>query len=121
MSRQPAYLHALEGRLRVKLEGVKGSPVRAAEVERELQALEGVEQVTANPKTGNALILYDSSRIQQQLILDTLWAGGFLKMVVAPAAPPSPASFGIPTNTLAAVFFRSSVEFALQRVLTALI
>jgi copper chaperone CopZ len=118
--RHPTYLHALEGRLRVKLEGVKGSPVRAAEVVRELQVLEGVEEVTANPKTGNALILYDSSRIQQQQILDALWAGGFLEMAGHAEASSQP-GLSIASDTLTRMFVRSSVEFALQRVLTALI
>jgi hypothetical protein len=53
------YIHALEGRLRIKLPKIKRAAIKAREVERHLQQLTGVEEVSANPTTGNVLILYN--------------------------------------------------------------
>jgi cation transport ATPase len=73
-----AYLHALDGRLRIKITAVKGSTQQAQEIEQQFQACEGITEVTANPVTGNVLILYDSQRISQEAILDLLRRQGYL-------------------------------------------
>jgi len=72
------YLHALDGRLRIKITAVKGSSQKAQELEQQFQAREGITQVTANPVTGNVLILYDSQQIKQEEILDLLRRQGYL-------------------------------------------
>ena len=55
--RAPAYFHAIDGRMRIKIAAVKGSPATAATLEEQLQrACAGIEQVTANPTTGNVLM-----------------------------------------------------------------
>ena len=56
-----AYLHALEGRLRIKLSDVKGSSHDAREVARRMRGIRGVERATANPLTGNLLVVYDAA------------------------------------------------------------
>jgi len=56
------YLHALEGRLRIKLVDVKGHAARARDVEERVRELPGVDLATANPVTGNVLVLYDVQR-----------------------------------------------------------
>ncbi|MGA7578457.1 MAG: hypothetical protein ACLQUW_05870 [Desulfobaccales bacterium] len=45
------YVHALEGRLRIKLPEIKRAALKALEVERHLRELAGVESVSANPTT----------------------------------------------------------------------
>src|SRR5437773_1449512 len=59
-----AYCHVLDGRLRIKLIGVKGSPDAAQEVERRVRSIAGVERSTANALTSNLPVLYDSARTQ---------------------------------------------------------
>src|SRR5919198_3655018 len=74
-----AYLHALDGRLRVKVAEVKGSPAKALEVESQLQSCDGINRVTANPTTGSVLVLYDPCRIKQDEIINALRALGCLQ------------------------------------------
>jgi hypothetical protein len=63
-------IHALEGRLRVKVAGVKGSVERARDVERTLRrACSGIEKIDANPRTGSVLILYDPDETAQWEII----------------------------------------------------
>jgi copper chaperone CopZ len=116
---EPAYLHALEGRLRIKVQEVKGSPALALAVEGQLLALDGIQSVTANPKTGNVLVLYDGTSITQPVIVNALRELGYLQhnghATHARVAQPHA------RDTITNVLVRSSVEFALQRLLTALI
>ena len=60
------YVHALEGRLRIKLPKIKRALREALEVELRLQQVAGVEEVSANPTTGNVLILYNPRVIEQE-------------------------------------------------------
>jgi hypothetical protein len=74
------YVHAIEGRLRIKVPEVKHSPSRARQIEELFQAFEGVLEVRANPITGNVLFLHDPGRIATREILGALIAAGYLGM-----------------------------------------
>jgi hypothetical protein len=118
-----AYLHALEGRLRVKVAAVKGSPQKASEVEQRLYRSDGIIQVTANPITGSVLILYDSQRLSQEAILSHLRTlGCFVEQPKVPTTPKKEEQdqpgFG---QELMQTVVRSTMEFALQRLVFALI
>jgi copper chaperone CopZ len=117
------YLHALDGRLRIKVAPVKGSSRKAQEIERQLQMYDGVTQVTANPTTGSVLIHYDSRRVEQEKILESLKALGYLpndhKRQIAPRnTATDQEGFG---QELVHTVVRSTMEFALQRLVYALI
>ncbi len=77
------YVHALEGRLRIKLPGIKRAPRKAQEVELRLRQLSGVAEVTANPVTGNVLILYHPGALAQEEIIFFLMESGYLSQPVA--------------------------------------
>ena len=79
MATSHTYIHALDGRLRVKLVGVKGSPARASDIESRLRSYSGIHHVSANPVTGNVLILYDPIKFAQHEVLDTLRSLGLLR------------------------------------------
>ena len=113
-----SYLHALEGRLRIKIESVKGCPEMADDVETMLAAIDGIDGATANPSTGNVLVLYNPARLTQEEIIDLLRDTGLVR-----ERPPAghPHRVRIEPQTLANAIVRSSVEYALQRLLTALI
>jgi hypothetical protein len=66
------YIHSLDGRLRIKIPEVKGSSTRAAGVEKSLSAVVGVENVLANPVTGNVLILYNPTLCSRDQVFDAL-------------------------------------------------
>ena len=115
-----AYVHALEGRLRIKVLEVKGSPANAWHVETRLAAMDGIHEVTANPRTGNVLVLYDSCLTSQHEIVETLQSWGYLQDRRLERTP-ARGGVGIFPDSLANTLVRSSVEFALQRLITALI
>jgi hypothetical protein len=115
-----AYIHALEGRLRIKVAEVKGNAESAWIVESRLSIIAGIDQVTANPRTGNVLVLYDPARLTQGELVETLQGWGYLQdETLQPGTHRG--SVGIGRESLANTLVRSSVEFALQRLFTALI
>jgi hypothetical protein len=123
MKVMPSYIHALDGRLRIKAPHVKGAPARALEVESRLRQVDGIDHVTANPTTGNVLILYNSCRIAQHEVLDILRTLGCLQ---EQAAAKTRASESVGTRpsfseTLAESLMRSTMELALQGLIRALI
>lgn len=81
------YIHAIEGRLRIKVPEVRRSPQRARRVEELFRGIEGVREVRANPITGNVLFLHDPDRIAARVILGSLIAAGYLGMGDARVLP----------------------------------
>jgi hypothetical protein len=73
-----SYVHALEGRLRIKIPEVKGAPHNGREIERHLGLCAGVEEVSANPITGSVLILYNPRLIGQEEIISAFQEIGYL-------------------------------------------
>ena len=66
------YLHILEGRIRVKLPLLKGSPEKAGQLEKAIFNLKGIDDVKANHKTGSLLIYYNSNVISQPRVLEAV-------------------------------------------------
>jgi heavy-metal-associated domain-containing protein len=83
-------VHALPGRLRVKVASIRKSPAAAAAVERALCQQWGVAGAVANPVTGSVLIRYDAERISPQAILACVGYNNF----PSAAAPASSAASG---------------------------
>jgi hypothetical protein len=73
MDRSASYVHALTGRLRIKIPEIKGNPMRAQEIENRFNLMTGMQQVSANPVTGSLLFIYDPHLLKQEDIF------GFLK------------------------------------------
>lgn len=107
------YLHVLEGRVRIKIPEIKGMPRRALGLERHLQQGEGIYEVTANPKTGNVLILFDSATLRHHDILVLIQQGGYLMNSPVTSLPER--------INLTHVVFQSTVELAIERLVLALI
>jgi hypothetical protein len=78
MNVDSSYVHALEGRLRIKIPKVKGADRKAQEVEHRLRQTAGVEYVSANSTTGNVLILYNPRLMDQGDIFSALKEWGYL-------------------------------------------
>jgi copper chaperone CopZ len=106
------YLHILDGRLRIKLPQVKGAPQRALAVEQLLLGLDGVTDVTANPTTGNVLVLFTAAVIGQHDIITTLQETGYLSDNHA-------AAHG--RTSLTSMIMQSVIELALERLVLRLI
>jgi hypothetical protein len=65
-------VHALPGRLRVKVAGIKKSPQMAGHVEQALRQEPGVTAVGANPVTGSVLVHFDPSHTCPTILLRRL-------------------------------------------------
>ena len=111
-----AFLHMLDGRLRVKVADVKGSPRVAALVEAQLAELQGVDDVSANPLTGSVLVLYEPAQVGVEEIMEVLRAGGHVRPPSGDARPSTSLSSG-----LGSIMLRATTEFAIQSLITALI
>ena len=57
-------LHAIPGRVRLRIARVKEDPSLPDEICRHLSVVDGIEQVEANPVTGSLLIHFDQERLQ---------------------------------------------------------
>ena len=114
-----AYVHVLDGRLRIKVPDVKGSPAVACRVERGLQALPGVESVTASALTGSVVVLHDPSLTESGEILAAIRALASLpEGVDSCPTPTAPRPVG---SVVAASLARLALEAALQQAFRALL
>jgi len=112
------YVHALEGRLRIKLPEIKRAAIKAREVERHLQQVTGVEYVCANPTTGNVLILYNPRAIEQSELFAFLMELGYLSQPMGGSGiTDSPLALERTATTVAVTI----MEVALSRLVCALI
>jgi hypothetical protein len=66
-------VHAIPGRVRVKISRLKEDPALAREVQERLTAVHGIQQVEVNPVTGSVLVLYDRTVLES---LDSLLSLG---------------------------------------------
>ena len=85
------YVHAIEGRLRIKVPEVKRSPAVARRVEGQFRAIDGILEVSANPVTGNVLFHFEPDRIEPSAIMGALVTLGYMKKTALdrPIAGPS--------------------------------
>ena len=117
------YLHALDGRIRVKSTLVKGAPHKAAALEQQLRTHSGITEVTANPITGSVLVRYDSQQLAQHQVFDLLRAVNcFPEVTELPMStlppPKTIAEFG---QGLMRTVAMSTMEFAVQRLVYAIL
>ncbi len=61
-------VHALPGRVRLKVAKVKGNPELAQKAREKLAAVPGIRQVEANPLTGSVLVLFDLATMAAETI-----------------------------------------------------
>jgi cation transport ATPase len=117
------YMHALEGRIRIKVPEIKGSPAKAGELERQVQWQSGIHSIKANPTTGNVLIYYDSQKTEPEKILNTLKELGYFQPLNANVfqAQESPESKNSLMGLVVSSVAQSMMEMALTRLVTAII
>jgi heavy-metal-associated domain-containing protein len=69
-------VHAIDGRLRVRIPAIKRNAGAAVSLEQSLRRVRGVKGVRANPLTGSVLIHYDPWRIGQGELLELFGVSG---------------------------------------------
>lgn len=114
----PSYLHIMDGRLRVKVPEVKRSVQKAQHVEQIIASLEGVIRVTANPTTGNVLVLFHAQRLTHSEILITLQQSDYLR---APAPESSVQFTERLVDTVSHAIARSVAEALMEHAVLALL
>jgi Heavy metal associated domain 2 len=62
-------VHAIPGRVRVKISRLKENPALVREIQERLSAVRGIQRVEVNPITGSILVLYDRLELES---LDSL-------------------------------------------------
>ena len=68
-------VHAMPGRVRLKVDKVRGNPAFAQKVQDKLGRVPGVKQVEATPQTGSLLIYYDAAALMAEGALAALTDG----------------------------------------------
>ncbi len=112
------YLHVLDGRLRIKVAEVRRAPQMARRVEDALRSCAGVREATANPTTGNVLVLYQSTVVSPEDIVRALHALGCLRRRDRVEA--SAGRAGIAAH-VAHALARTTLEMAVQRLVYAIV
>jgi copper chaperone CopZ len=124
--RSATCVHALPGRLRLRIRDLKRSPDLARSIEQRLGRMAGVRRVEANPVTGSILVVYDENLLDRRDVFGALLAWdvvvdaplepappvGQADARGAATAPPPPAT-GVGRRLVGAVV-RSGVEAAVQ-------
>ncbi|MFB6279958.1 MAG: HMA2 domain-containing protein [Salinibacter sp.] len=67
-----SYLHALDGRIRVRFPEMRGDRRAAARLRQELRALPGITAVEVTPLTGSVLVEYDEEQCSAPDIYEAL-------------------------------------------------
>jgi len=65
-------VHALPGRVRLKIARLKGDPALAGEAQTKLGRVPGIKEIAANSITGSVLLLYDQKQLMSLESLATL-------------------------------------------------
>ena len=113
----PSYVHAIDGRLRIKVPVIKGSPAKAAGIACALEVLAGIQYVKANPTTGNVLILFDPDMLGQEQVIEKLFEMNCF-------APTKGRNSILPprlSGRIAETLVQSALQLALERVILALV
>lgn len=113
-----SYLHVMDGRLRVKVPETRRSVSKALHVEELIQALPGIIRVTANPTTGNVLVLFDSEQLTHDEILSALRKAEYLQ---EPVSTPSFQLTSRMVDTVSHAVARSVAEALMERAILALL
>ena len=121
------YQLVTPGRLRIKVPRLKGSSEIAQRAERVLKNIKGVSNATANPLTGNALVLFDPQTITDATLIEVLKRQGYLEKrcrvsqrsskAVAQRQSLYPQRI---SKTVADTLLQTAIELALRRSLLAL-
>jgi hypothetical protein len=57
-------VHTVPGRVRFKIDDLKGDQDRAEQLEQQLSSIHGIHEVQVNPRTGSVVAFYDPSSLE---------------------------------------------------------
>ena len=108
------YVHAVPGRMRVKIPAMRRRPTRAEQVEQLLTQHAGIESVKSNTLTGSVVVHYDPDLIGSDEIMNILRYG---KFVDETRLVPYDAHVLASTHQAGRALGRAAVSWALGRAL----
>jgi len=117
----PYVIHAIDGRVRVRVPAVRGSSAMADAVTAQLSALDGVNRVHANQIAGSVVVHYTRGRTSSEAIL------GALRMAVpfSPNCDSLGSARGVACSQearpLTTRVLHLAMDLAVQRLLMALV
>jgi hypothetical protein len=83
-------LHAIPGRIRLRVPEIKGNPARAREVEQQVGRLKVVRRIEVSPITGSVLVTYDPDDSASLAEVGRLFLPGLDLATVATLPDPVP-------------------------------
>jgi Heavy metal associated domain 2 len=110
--------HAIPGRIRLRLDSVRGDADRARQVEQQLSTFEFVDQVTANPRTGAVIIEYATELASEVDVLRDVASALDVEIDKARHLPEQPLWQPVSSDDVAAII-RGAVGDANSRVARA--
>jgi len=115
-------LHAIEGRLRIKVHAIKDDPARATAICRSIRSIPGVRAARANPVTGSITITYDEVAITGDVVLGKVEQVVGCSLVWVPSSTPqTPSVLSDAGQQIAQALLQRAMETVLQRAILALI
>jgi Heavy metal associated domain 2 len=57
-------VHAIPGRVRFKIDDLKGNPDRAEQLQHRLSSIPGIEEAHVNPQTGSVIAFFDPAALE---------------------------------------------------------
>lgn len=98
-------MHAIDGRIRLKVPEIKKCPQKAQSVTRAIEKMDGIYDVQANPLTGSVLVNFNPDTTDSVRILSRLRRAGYLAD-----------SAGMQEN-MVNFFIKAALELAIQQAL----
>jgi cation transport ATPase len=112
-------VHAIDGRIRIKVPMIKDVPFRALELEDALNAIDGVTSCKANPVTTSVVIHYDHRQLTAQDLLQKLGQLGYV--FSTHEYKETPKERKNVRDEVVKIVAQQSVEFLFERLILAII
>jgi len=117
----PYVIHAIEGRVRVRVPAVRGSSAMAEAVTAQLRSLDGVDRVHANQTTGSVVVHYRRGATSSEAILAALGVDVPLAPQSDGIRPARGASCSREASPLTTRVLHLAMDLAVQRLLMGLV
>jgi len=117
----PYVIHAIDGRVRVRVPAIRGSSAMADTVTAQLTTLDGVDRVHANQTTGSVVVHYTRGATSPEAILAALGVDTSLAPRSGGIGPARGVARSQEASPLATRVFHLAMDLAVQRLLMALV
>jgi len=114
------YIHTLPGRLRVKVPQIKRNAAKAASLRTAMMGLPAVRDASANPTTGNLLVIFDGEAASHDLILTAIAEAGYLEPDLVPLEQRNPDRHGDLLDGAASYLLQVALKVVIEQAVARL-